>query len=888
MPTVRYDGLSYIVDDRRIWLSSGSIHYFRVPRELWRDRLLRAKRAGLNCVQTYVAWNVHEVEQGQWDFSGDRDIREFVVEAGDLGLYVILRPGPYICAEWDFGGFPAWLATKSGIAYRTANAAYMHYFDKYLGQVLPRLADLQVTRDGNIILIQNENEYCYTTMPDRLNYCQFISQLFRRAGFDIPIITCNFLVEPRVPETIECMNCWGNEVERLKQLRAAQPDAPLLVTEFWPGWFDHWGGPHQTKDARETARRALEALGCGAQLNYYMWHGGTNFGFWGSRLRVHDWSYQTTSYDYDAPLAEGGGLTEKYYLTKPVNMLAAHFGQVLSQARMAGPGVTVHDGTQVLEVAGPAGRVAVITNNGRDDITTASVSLPDGKRLDVSLEPLGAVAIPIQVRLRPDVVLDYANLMPLGVFGEGDLVLHGPAGWEGRISINGHEAVVEVPSEVKPLAMEHHGQRLFVINSQAAQRTWEVDGLLVVGPDFVGETLEDVVVGPRTKQYAVISPEGKVSVKKAKGVPASRKPTAPKLGTFSRVCICEEPLGRELQWEKLDRPKDLAAMGIQHGYGWVQARVESARAITRHLFLPDCQDRATVYLNGKLIGVWGRGPGAVRKPMSAAFKRGPNQMVFLLDNLGRTNVGPNVGEAKGLYGHVWEAEPLKAGKFKLSESGEFTRRMVPRLMTHLVSQLEAGQVHTAEIAFRLPKIHPVHLSYAEMPYHVLVVCNGRQAGFFPNSGGYAEITLGNELKTGKNTLRLLLWGDVKPKVLENVKLHLLTESLTAQASWGYRRVEMPGEEGRVVGKDLPAWYRSRFRYKAPSPPLFLRISGAKKGQIYLNQHNVGRFWNVGPQEFYYLPEPWLAADNELLIFEEQGNTPSGSKLAFRPAGPYRD
>lgn len=180
MPSIWYDDRSFFLDDRRIWLCSGSVHYFRVPHELWRDRLLKAKRAGLNCVQTYVAWNFHELQEGQWDFEGDRDVRSFIVQAGELGLYVILRPGPYICAEWDFGGFPSWLAAKGGIAYRTANASYMHYFDKYLGQLLPRLADLQVTQGGNIVLIQNENEYPYTTTPDRLNYCQFISQLFRR------------------------------------------------------------------------------------------------------------------------------------------------------------------------------------------------------------------------------------------------------------------------------------------------------------------------------------------------------------------------------------------------------------------------------------------------------------------------------------------------------------------------------------------------------------------------------------------------------------------------------------------------------------------------------------------------------------------------------------
>ena len=887
MPSIWYDDRSFFLDDQRIWLCSGSLHYFRVPHELWRDRLLKAKRAGLNCVQTYVAWNFHEPQEGQWDFEADRDVRSFIVQAGELGLYVILRPGPYICAEWDFGGFPSWLAAKGGIAYRTANASYMHYFDKYLGQLLPRLADLQVTQGGNIVLIQNENEYPYTTTPDRLNYCQFISQLFRRAGFDIPIITCNLFTEPRIPETIECCNNYGREIQTLKRLRSFQPDAPMLTTEFWPGWFDYWGGPHQVRDAREIARRALEILGCGGQFNYYMWHGGTNFGFWGSRLSVGEASYQTTSYDYDAPLAEGGGLTEKYYMTKLVNMLASHFGQVLAHCGTEDPAVTVHDGTQVLNLAGPAGRIAVITNNGRSEITTAKVSLPDGKELDVSLEPFGAVAIPLRVRLGPDRVLDYANLMPLGLFGEGNLVLHGPAGWEGRISINGRELRKTIPDKDEPELVEHRGQRILLLNTELAQRTWEVEGALVVGPEFVGETVEDVTLPSGSRQYAVIGLDGQISRGKVKTAPR-RKPTPARLGTFSRVCVCDEPINKKLAWEKLDRPKDLAALGISNGYGWYRLQVRAERAVKRHLFLPDCEDRAFVYVNGELAGVWGRGPGAARQPISASFRRGRNVLVFLVDNLGRANFGPKLGELKGLYGHVWDAKRLRPSKFKLRMGGEFSKRMVPRMFAHMLPALEAQPMWTAEATFDLPKLHPVHMSYTDLRHDMVILCNGRQTGFFPNSGGYGEVTLGNELQKGRNKLVLLLWGELNPKALENLSMYLLTESVSAGGSWSYRKWHLPEPEGRLVGKDLPAWYRCRFKYGECGLPLFLRLSGARKGQIYLNGSNVGRFWNIGPQEFYYLPEPWLLPENELLIFEEQGNIPSGSRLMFRARGPYRE
>ena len=887
MPTVRYDDRSYMVDEQRVWLSSGSIHYFRVPRELWRDRLLKAKRAGLNCISTYVAWNVHEPEPGDWNFEGQADVREFILEAQSLGLYVILRPGPYICAEWDCGGFPAWLAAKSGVTFRSANATYMHYFDKYLGQLLPRLADLQVPLGGNIILIQNENEYHATTMPDRINYGQFINQLIRRSGFEIPIITCNELSEPRFPETVECYNGWGREVQGLKQLRAAQGDAPMLATEFRAGWFDYWGGEHQERDPAETARRALEILGCGCQVNYYMWHGGTNFGFWGSQVNDTDASYQTTSYDYDAPLAEGGGLTEKYYLTKLVNMLGTHFGEVFAQARMVGPAATVHSGTEVLNVAGPAGRMAIVTHNGCDDIEEAEISLPDGTSLTVALGEIGATAVPIDVKLSPEVKLDYANLMPLGLFGEArTLVLHGPADFEAAISINGRKINATVPDSDEPLVIDHRGQTLILINTELAKRTWEVDGSLMFGPQFVGETAEDITPVRGAKQYAVLPGEGPMTHKKIRSAPAVRL-TAPRLGAFTRVRVCDEPINDELEWAKLDGPKDLAAMGAAYGYGWVQLTVDSPKALRRHLFLPECEDRAAVYANGTRVGIWGRGAGAKRTPINVPMRRGANRLVFFIDNLGRHNHGPRLGAPKGLTGHVWDAKPLKLKKFKITAGGEFSRRMVPRLMSHMIPELESAPMWTAELTIDLPKIAPIHMSFTDLPHTLVVMCNDRQADFIPHAGGSGDVTLGNELKRGKNRLKLLGWGELDPRTLDRISMHLLIENISAKAKWSYRPWTPPAAEGRVVGKGLPAWYSAKFKCKDTDVPLFLRILAAKKGQIFLNGHNIGRFWNIGPQECYYLPGPWMVEENELLIFEEQGNIPSQSRLEYRPQGPYR-
>ncbi len=610
MAAVTYDDRSFLVDGNRIWLVGGSVHYFRIPSALWRDRLLKARRAGLNCISTYVAWNFHEPQEGQWDFSGDRDLFEFIRIAEDLGLYVILRPGPYICGEWDFGGFPAWLAGKSGVSYRTNNAAYTHYYDKFFANVLPQLADMQVSRGGNIIAIQNENEYFMTTMPDRTAYLEFISQLFRRSGFDVPILNCNIFSDPAVPDSVECVNSWDRAVQDLKRMRLRQPDAPLLMTEFRCGWYDTWGGEHQTRDARETARRALEILGCGAQYNYYMWHGGTNFGFYGGRTFGSDAAYVTTSYDYDAPLAEGGGLTEKYSLTRLVNMPAATMGRFFASCKASDPGVTIHDGTNVLNLSGPDGAWAIVTNNGRDEIETASVSLASGTDLTVSLLPFGATAIPVNLRIDSAHTLDYANVMPLGLFGTNakTLVLHGPENFKARLSVNGSEIQSDIPPGEEPKVIEHEEMRIVLVKTDLAMRTWSVDETLVFGPLFVGETLDDVHHPPRGKLCALLPAEGQIKHKK---YPApSPKPPTPQLGTWKRIAVSTEPVSDDLEWEKIDRPRDVDRIGAHYGYLWYRIDIEHDRPRKRHLFLPECEDRATVYLNGELRGVWGRGQGA--------------------------------------------------------------------------------------------------------------------------------------------------------------------------------------------------------------------------------------------------------------------------------------
>ncbi|MHC4712212.1 MAG: beta-galactosidase, partial [Planctomycetota bacterium] len=314
MPEISCDGKSFLVGNRRIWIVSGAIHYFRVPRGLWRDRLLKLKRAGCNTVETYVAWNFHEKEEGRFDFSGDADLDAFLSVAEELGLWVIARPGPYICAEWDNGGLPAWLNAKAGIRLRVANSVYNRYVRRWFEQVIPIIARHQVTRGGRTILVQIENEYCFRNRPGGREHLEFLRDFTRELGIDVPLVVCNMLYQ-RTSGTIECWNCWEGADKGLEMLRKVQPHAPNLITEFWDGWYDVWGRTEvrPRKSAREVHFNSLLALAHGGMYSYYMFHGGTNFAHFTGRSCHGPDGWITSSYDYDAPLSETGGLTEKYY-----------------------------------------------------------------------------------------------------------------------------------------------------------------------------------------------------------------------------------------------------------------------------------------------------------------------------------------------------------------------------------------------------------------------------------------------------------------------------------------------------------------------------------------------------------------------------------------------
>jgi beta-galactosidase len=337
---------NFLYDGKPVQIHSGEMHFARVPKAYWRHRLRMMKAMGLNTVCTYVFWNYQETSPGVWDFKTEnRDIRTFIKTAGEEGMMVIVRPGPYACAEWEFGGYPWWLQKEKSLVIRANNQPFLDSCKTYINQLATQIKDLQITHGGPIIMMQAENEFgSYVVLRKDISlqahraYSAAIKKELEEAGFNIPFFTSDgssLFKGGTIDGALPTANGEDN-VENLKKLVNEYHGGvgPYMVAEFYPGWFDQWGQPHQKVSVDEVVAQTEKYLKGGVSFNYYMGHGGTSFGFttganYDAKRNIQP---DVTSYDYDAPISEPGWVTPKYpalrelfkkYVTYPVPEIPA-------------------------------------------------------------------------------------------------------------------------------------------------------------------------------------------------------------------------------------------------------------------------------------------------------------------------------------------------------------------------------------------------------------------------------------------------------------------------------------------------------------------------------------------------------------------------------------
>lgn len=336
---------AFLLDGKPFQMISGEMHYPRIPREAWRARMKMAKAMGLNTIGTYIFWNLHEPQKDKFDFVGSNNIVEFVKTAQEEGLWVILRPSPYVCAEWEFGGYPYWLQNEKGLQVRSMEPQYLDEYRKYINEIGKQLAPYQINHGGNILMVQIENEYgSYGSDKD---YLEKNRQLFVDAGFDGLLYTCDpaaDVAKGHLPGLLPAVN----GIDRPRQVKKIINDnhsgkGPYYVAEWYPAWFDWWGAPHHTVPAEKYTPGLDSILGNGISINMYMFHGGTTRDFMNGAnyKRTSPYEPQISSYDYDAPLDEAGNATYKFMEFRKVIQKYLPAGQTLPEVPAAKPAISI-------------------------------------------------------------------------------------------------------------------------------------------------------------------------------------------------------------------------------------------------------------------------------------------------------------------------------------------------------------------------------------------------------------------------------------------------------------------------------------------------------------------------------------------------------------------
>ncbi len=335
---------TFLLDGKPFQMISGEMHYQRIPREAWRSRLKMARAMGLNTVATYVFWNMHEPEQGHYDFSGNNDVAAFVRIAHEEGLWIVLRPSPYACAEWEFGGYPYWLQNKPGLQVRSKEPQYLSAYRNYIMQVGKQLSKMQINHGGNILMTQIENEYgSYASDKD---YLDINRKMFIAAGFDGLLYTCDpgaDVAKGHLPGLLPAVN-GTDDPEKVKQIVRDNHNGkgPFYIAEWYPAWFDSWGQAHHTVPYEKYLARLDRVLAAGISINMYMFHGGSSRGYMNGANYDGSSAYapEVSSYDYDAPLDEAGNPTPKFKAFREVIEKHLPAGTVLPPVPTVKPAIS--------------------------------------------------------------------------------------------------------------------------------------------------------------------------------------------------------------------------------------------------------------------------------------------------------------------------------------------------------------------------------------------------------------------------------------------------------------------------------------------------------------------------------------------------------------------
>jgi beta-galactosidase len=623
---IDFDGRGFIINGKRTFITSGSVHFARVPKENWRDILLKLKRSGFNTVETYVFWNYHEMQEGKFDFTTEnRDLGAFLDLAKELGLYAFVRVGPYSCAEWENGGFPTWLYFKPGLSVRGDNQAYLDCVDAWFNQMLPIVAQRQITKGGNVILVQLENEHPadWSHWGTEIHgpYFQHLLDLAHNNGLEVPMyFSGQHHAHDPAPQT---------------PIDHSQRTSPWFTSELWTIWYDRYG--NSGGDLRDGERHAWRVLAEGGNgFNLYVYHGGTNFDYY------NDYE-DASSYDYGTLIGQSGDTRELYLRLKRLGYFAETFSPILADSDDATEKYKdFADGVTVTARTAPEGTLVFLDNKQGD----TTVTLKSGTTMKMAGGEI--VGLPVQVPIASGLTLAEADTRILGIVPQGNLttiVCFGETGDTGKIMLGSatpgsattvNDADFKFDSGANPaLAFTFPDQgvgeedlnfgttklRVLVMNKETADKTWFVDTAagrqIIIGAPYLGEFALDATGNERLSvdypwndaapTELTVYGSGPSSQIKLPAPPETASPATLKLADWE-ISPYSGPLSSHFDdhaWFSLpdNSPPEMGQDGDNSAYAWYRVHLDDSPEASS-IACKWIGDRASFFLDGKLAATF--------------------------------------------------------------------------------------------------------------------------------------------------------------------------------------------------------------------------------------------------------------------------------------------
>jgi hypothetical protein len=884
MPSVTFDGQSLSVKGRRVWLTACEFHYALIPMERWGDRLCAIRHAGFNTVVLPCPWALHEIRPGRVGFAGNLAVRSVLERCADLGLWVILKAGPVIGAPYEGGGLPAWLSDVPGVRLRQPDPIFFERVTAWYSAISRECASLLATdgasagmrarrpgaETGPVIAIQVEDDWRCAQEDLAETYLSELVRFAREVGFAVPVLTANasFAV---VDAAIDTLEVGGDALALMRQLAALRPNFPRFAVV--------------NGESAGAADACALALAGGAQLI------------------LRDASGQSVP---------TGGLPAA---VRRIAAFASSFGQVFAQASVTrtpivcdpsgGDAEASNAASQsVVPVAGDGGTALFVFRQGPRRKGTMPVLLADGQSLAVSLGTAPASWFLFGADVGGRSRLDFASVSPFALVGRSLLVFVGSAGDDAVLSIDGTVLELKVPASSagpKPTVARVGDVTVVLCNETQADAALLLDDAIVIG----AASLADGRPAPLAAGFrgAVrISGAGELKPLAKDAVVAERPVPAPlSIGGWVTMPAIEFADGTSHRYASLMGPSSLAACGAREGYGWYRASFRRAAAGKLTLHAPELADRATLWLDGTLVGTFGR--GAERFPVEVKVTAGQHSLVLLVETGGRPTRGNHVGRRTGLFGPVFEVAPVK-GAAKVEREVRVNPFALGFVYELHPGDARPGIALTWKIAQRKAPTFLLDLSDAARAVFTggTVTFNGTPVARWNADGPEgnalpiqaAKIVLPKsstkaaraaaaaaEPVTAPVELRLILDGEPSEAELatlvKGASLYEVVGDAGGIGSYAFARWSPPLVWSQSAGKapkSMPTWMQAAFTLgAAPSDDGWLEASGVGRGSALLNGRTIGRF--DSSMRLFVPASALVAGENELVLFDEQGTPPKG-------------